>query len=140
VVDATIGLGYPAGYDDGDPVPEEALTDRDRKLLALAHNAAMRRQHEILLDDTMIADLDRVAPDAPVQPSTDLTMRIDAPSPTALAQGRFTLTIVGASRAAGTITGRFLDLFDDEHRQRMSTLYAGKPTSTRDALAVVGRR
>ncbi|MEO3806658.1 lantibiotic dehydratase [Nonomuraea sp. B1E8] len=136
VVDATIGLGYPAGYDDGDRMPEEALTDRDRKLLALAHNAAMRRQREILLDDTVIADLGGVAPDAPVQPSTDLTMRIDAPSPTALAQGRFTLTIVGASRAAGTITGRFLDMFDDEHRQRMSTLYAGVPTGTRDALAV----
>ncbi|NBE99050.1 lantibiotic dehydratase [Nonomuraea sp. KC401] len=137
VVEADIGLGYPAGFDDGDRVPEEAaLTDRDRKLLALAHNAAMRRQREILLDDTMIADLGRVAPDAPVQPSTDLTVRIDAPSTAALAEGRFTLTIVGASRAAGTITGRFLDMFDDEHRQRMSTLYAGMPTSTREALAV----
>ncbi|QFY11517.1 lantibiotic dehydratase [Nonomuraea phyllanthi] len=136
VVDADVGLGYPAGYDSARATEEAALTDRDRKLLALAHNAAMRRQREILLDDDMIADLGGVSPDAPVQPSTELTVRIDAPTAQALAEGRFTLVVSGASRAVGTITGRFLDLFDDEHRQRMSTLYASMPPASRDALAV----
>ncbi|WP_433498859.1 lantibiotic dehydratase [Sphaerimonospora sp. CA-214678] len=137
VVDADTGLGYPAGY-DGTRAPEEAaaLTDRDRKLLALAHNAALRRQREIVLTDDIIADLGGVTSDAPVQPSTDLTVRIDAPSPKALAEGRFTLVVAGASRAAGTITGRFLDLFDNEHRQRMSTVYASLPPGAPDALAV----
>ncbi|WP_346114619.1 lantibiotic dehydratase family protein [Nonomuraea maheshkhaliensis] len=134
VVDADVGLGYPAGYDGARAPAEAALTGRDRKLLALAHNAAMRRQREILLTDDMIADLAGVAPDAPVQPTTEVTVRIDAPTGQALAEGRFTLVISGASRAAGTITGRFLDLFDEEHRQQMSALYANLPPGTRDAL------
>ncbi|MEV7969629.1 lantibiotic dehydratase family protein [Sphaerisporangium sp. NPDC088356] len=104
VVDADIGLGYPAGY-DGAHAPEEViLADRDRKLLAMAHNAALRRQREILLDDDMIADLGGVGPDAPVQPTTELTVRIEAPTPRALAEGRFTLVVVGASRAVGRST------------------------------------
>ncbi|MFG6193393.1 lantibiotic dehydratase [Nonomuraea sp. JJY05] len=136
VVNADIGLGYPPGYDGARAPEETALTDRDRKLLALAHNATMRRQREILLTDDMIADLGGVATDAPVQPSTELTVRIDAPTAEAMAEDRFTLLVSGASRAVGTITGRFLDLFDDEHRQRMSRAYASLPPGTRDALAV----
>ncbi|MEU8196439.1 lantibiotic dehydratase [Microbispora amethystogenes] len=136
VVNVDVGLGYPAGY-DGTGAPEEAaLADRDRKLLVLAHNAALRRQREILLTDDMIAGLGGVTPDAPVQPGTELTVRIDAFSPKALAEGSFTLVVAGASRAVGTTTGRFLDLFDDEHRQRMSTLYASLPPGAPDALAV----
>ncbi|MFC5835343.1 lantibiotic dehydratase [Nonomuraea insulae] len=137
IVDADIGLGYPPGYgDDTHASGRETLTDRDRNLLALAHNAAMRRQREILLDDDMITCLGAAAPDAPVQPTTEVTVRIDAPTGQALAEGRFTLVIVGVSRSAGTITGRFLDLLGDEDRQRMIALYANLPTGTRDALAV----
>ncbi|WP_218038957.1 lantibiotic dehydratase [Acrocarpospora pleiomorpha] len=135
-VDADVGLGYPAGYDDARTPEETVLADRDRKLLALAHNAALRRRREIVLDDDMIADLSGVDPDAPVQPTTELTVRIGASTPRALAEGQFMLAVVGASRAVGTITGRFLDLFDDEHRQRMSRAYTSLPTGTRDALAV----
>ncbi|WP_206067181.1 lantibiotic dehydratase family protein [Nonomuraea composti] len=131
-VDPDIGLGYPVGY-DGAPTSETVmLADRDRKLLALAHNAALRRQREILLGDDMIAELGGVGPDAPVQPTTELTVRVEAATPQALAEGRFTLVVVGASRAVGTITGRFLDLFDDEHLQA----YGSLPTGTRGALAV----
>ncbi|MGV9386232.1 lantibiotic dehydratase [Nonomuraea sp. NPDC003707] len=135
-VDADTGLGYPAGYDGTHASRAETVTDRDRKLLVLAHNAAMRGQREILLDDDMIADLGGVAPGAPVQPTTEVTVRVDAPTAQALAEGRFTLVVAGVSRAAGTTTGRFLDLFDDEHRQRMSTIYTSLPTSAQDALAV----
>ncbi len=137
VVDADIGLGYPDGY-GGDPHASrgDALTDRDRELLVLAHNAAIRSQPEMLLDDDMITSLSTIAPDAPAQPTTELTIQIDAPTAQALAEGHFTLVVAGVSRAAGTTTGRFLDLFDDEHRQRMCTLYANLPTGTHDALAV----
>ncbi|WP_336213623.1 lantibiotic dehydratase family protein, partial [Nonomuraea sp. LPB2021202275-12-8] len=62
VVDADLGLGYPDGYGSEQPPSQDGpLTDRDRKLLVLAHNAALRRQREILLDDGMIADLGGVA-------------------------------------------------------------------------------
>lgn len=130
-VDAGIGLGYPAGY-DGMGSAAGAVTDRDRKLLALACNAATRRQCEIVLDDGMIDDLTVVAADAPVQPTTELTVRIDATTAQALADGHFTLAVTGVSRAAGTTTGRFLDLFDG----RMRTSYPNLPTGTRGALAV----
>ncbi|MFI6705461.1 lantibiotic dehydratase [Nonomuraea sp. NPDC050478] len=137
VVDADTGLGYPAGY-NGEPPTDggEALTDRDRKLLVLAHNAALRRQREILLNDAVIADLGGVSPDAPVQPTTELTVRIGSPSVQALANGDFTLVLTGASRAAGTIAGRFLDLFHDEHRQKMSALFRNLSPGVRDALMV----
>lgn len=135
-VDADTGLGYPAGYDGARPPEDAAFTERDRKLLVLAHNTAIRREHEILLTDDMIADLSVTGPETPVQPTTELTVRIDAPTVQALAQGQFRLAIVGGSRAAGTIAGRFLDLFDDEHRQRMCARYAQLPRGTRDAVAV----
>lgn len=136
VVDADIGLGYPAGYDSGLTPADTALHERDRRLLTLAHSAAMRRQREIVLDDAVIADLGAITPDMPIQASTELTVRIDAPTAQAVAEGRFTLVVTGASRAVGTLTGRFLDLFDEQCRQRMRTVYASLPTGTRDALAV----
>ncbi|WP_055483637.1 lantibiotic dehydratase [Sphaerimonospora mesophila] len=136
VVDADIGLGYPAGYDSAFTSEDAVLTDRDRKLLALAHNAAIRGRREVLLDDDVIADLGTADPDAPVQPTTELTVRIEAITAQALTEGRFTLVVTGTSRSAGTTTGRFLDLFDDEHRQRMGAVYAHLPPGTRDALAV----
>uniref|UniRef100_UPI002AD4C755 lantibiotic dehydratase n=1 Tax=Frankia sp. Cr1 TaxID=3073931 RepID=UPI002AD4C755 len=131
-----IGLGYPAGY-AGSPAPAGVtLTDRDAKLLALAQNAALRREREIVLDETMISDLTVVDKDARIQPTTELTVRVHAASIRSLDEGAFTLAVVGVSRRAGTTTGRFLDLFDAQDRARMSALYAGLPTTNRDALSV----
>ncbi len=135
-IDGDIGLGYPAGYLGASAPAADALTDRDVKLLTLAQKAALRRQREIQLDDTMVADLTVTGPDAPIQPTTELTVRIHASSVRSLAHGEFTLAIVGVSRAAGTTTGRFLDLFNGEDRERMSALYASLPTATRGALPV----
>jgi class I lanthipeptide synthase len=133
-VDADIGLGYPAGYLGATTPAGGALTDRDVKLLTLAQKAALRRQREILLDEAMIAGLAATGPDAHMQPTTELTVRIHASSARSLGQGEFTLTIVGVSRAAGTTTARFLHMFDDEDRERMSGLYASLPTANRGAL------
>lgn len=135
VVDADIGLGYPAGYLGGPVQPARgALTDRDVKLLALAQNTALRQQRTIVLDDAMIADLTAVDPAVPAQPTTELTVRVHALSPQALELGEFTLAIVGVSRTAGTTTGRFLDLLDADDRDRMAAMYANLPTATEGAL------
>ena len=136
-VDADIGLGYPPGY-LGAPAAraDGGLTGRDRTLLALAQKAALSRQHEIVLDDATVADLEATAPHARVQPTTELTVRIHAPSAQALTDGQFTLSVVGVSRAAGTTTGRFLDLFSTGDRQRMCGAYTNLPTATRGALLV----
>jgi thiopeptide-type bacteriocin biosynthesis protein len=131
-VDAGAGLGYPAGFLGGPPVPGGALTDRDVRLLALAQHAALRRQQEVPLDEAIIASLATVSPRARSQPTAEVTVRVHADSPESVCAGRFILAIVGVSRAAGTTIGRFLDMLDPD-RTAMSASYAGLPTATANA-------
>lgn len=130
VVDPDIGLGFPAGFVGAPAEHVAALTDRDAKLLALAQNAAVRHEHEVVLDDALIAELASLSLETPVQPSTELTVRIHATSRRALDDGDFTLSIIGVSRSAGTTSGRFLPLFAETDLDRMRRAYAGLPTAT----------
>ncbi|SEG94749.1 protein-L-isoaspartate(D-aspartate) O-methyltransferase [Actinacidiphila yanglinensis] len=130
-IDPDTGLGYPSGY-LGTPAPAPAaITERDRKLLALAQKAALTGRHEVILDDATVAELAVVDPAAPRQPTTELTVRIHAP---AAEEDGFTLSIVGVSRSAGTTTGRFLDLFEATDRERMAATYAQIPPAHEGAL------
>ncbi|WP_030777608.1 lantibiotic dehydratase [Streptomyces sp. NRRL S-920] len=136
-VDGDSGLGYPAGFLGGPPAaPSSPLDDRDTKLLVLAQNAALRRQHEIVLDDAMVADLAVADPCAPVQPTTEVAARVHASSIQALSDGEFTLSITGVSRAAGTMAGRFLHVLDSGDSERMAHAYRTAATATEDALPV----
>ncbi len=133
------GLGFPAGYRDSrvTPPPRPGLSERDAALLALAQHAALQQTTEIVLDDTMIVDLAvGEASTARAQPHTELRFRVHAPTLDALDRGEFELAITGVSRAAGTTTGRFLDLFDTDDRERMVSTYAGLPTVSENALPV----
>jgi thiopeptide-type bacteriocin biosynthesis protein len=139
LLDVDSGLGFPAGYRDSrlNHPATPGLTERDVALLALAQNAALRQQTDVVLDDTMIANLsagavDKIQP----QPHTELRCRIYAPSTEALSRGEFQLAITGVSRAAGTTTGRFLDLLDAADRDRMFHAYAALPTVSEDAVRV----
>ncbi|MGW1208876.1 lantibiotic dehydratase [Streptomyces sp. NPDC002499] len=135
VLDAIDQLGYPSGYlGSAGASTAPTLTARDSRLLGLAYTAAMRRRHDVRLDDAAIDELAVADPDRPVQPSTEVTVRIHATSVSALEQGEFTLHVVGVARAAGTATGRFLHLFDADDRRRMSDVYAGLPGVQQDAL------
>ncbi|MGC4856429.1 lantibiotic dehydratase [Micromonospora sp. DT4] len=133
-VNADVGLGYPAGYRDASPATPAALTSRDQKLMALAQDAALRRQHQIVLDDAMIRELGGEEPLTRVQPSTELTVTVLARTMQDLDHGDFRLTVVGVSRNAGTTTGRFLDLLDPTDRKRIAGQYATLPTTLRGAL------
>ncbi|WP_326599221.1 lantibiotic dehydratase [Streptomyces sp. NBC_01803] len=136
-VDGDIGLGYPAGFLGAPPAPSgRTPTERDIKLLNLAQNAALRRQHEIALDETTVSDLATPVPDARVQPTTELTVRVHATSPRALDTGDFTLAIVGVSRTAGTTVGRFLNLLDAGDWERMAKTFATAPGTNEGALTV----
>lgn len=139
ILHADAGLGFPAGYRDTrlKPPPVPGLSERDVRLLVLAQNAAMDRSAEVVLDDQAIANL--AVEDfatAQVQPHTELRFRVHAQTPGALDRGEFKLAVAGVSRAAGTTTGRFLDLFDTEDRERLFGTYAGLPTVNEDALPV----
>jgi thiopeptide-type bacteriocin biosynthesis protein len=133
-VDAAAGLGYPAGYLGSAPAEASPMTNRDKALLDLAYTAATRGVREVVLDDVMLAELAAVGPGDPVQPSTELAVRVHAASQRALEQGQFILHVTGVSRMAGATTGRFLSLFDDEDRRRMSALYAAQSGVHRGAL------
>ncbi|MET9812328.1 lantibiotic dehydratase [Streptomyces sp. NPDC006355] len=135
VVDAIDALGYPPGYLGSTYAPAPSpLPDRDGRLIKLAHAAAMQRRLEVALDDAALEELATTDPGHPVQPSTEVTVRIDAASVAALQNGEFTLHVVGVARSAGTTTGRFLSLLDDEDRRRMTTVYAGLPAVHQGAL------
>lgn len=133
-VDPDVGLGLPNGYLGAPPIQTPGLTDRDRRLLAIAQRAALKHQREILLDDATLAELAGGQPAASIQPTTELTVRVHAATMHALQRGEFRLAIVGVSRSAGTTTGRFLDLFESADRERISAQYAALPTATRGAL------
>lgn len=134
-VDADTGLGYPTGYlGSCATASAEALASRDKTLLKLAHTAAVRRRLEVVLDDATIEELAGVGAADPVQPSTELTVRVHAASLEAFGRGEFDLHVVGVSRAAGATTGRFLGLFNDDIRRRMTARYADLSGAHRGAL------
>jgi lantibiotic biosynthesis protein len=131
-VDAGGGLGYPAGYLGSPPAAPGPLTARDEMLLRLASTAAMRGRQEVVIEDALAGELAVVGSGAPVQPSTELTVRIHAASLRALEQGQFTLHVTGVSRAAGATAGRFLAILDGDGRMR--TRYASVSGVHRGAL------
>jgi lantibiotic biosynthesis protein len=92
-----------------------------------AQQGMIRSEQEITLDDAFIAELAAVGPGDPVQPSTELTVRVHAATIPDLDAGRFTLHVLGVSRAAGTATGRFLHLLEDGDQERMRGVYVALP-------------
>ncbi|MET7695672.1 lantibiotic dehydratase [Streptomyces sp. NPDC005483] len=136
VLDAIDVLGYPPGFLGATAAPTASpLPDRVGRLIKLAYTAGMQGRLEIQLDDAAIEDLSTVDPGRPIQPSTELTVRIHAESVAALHQGEFTLNVVGVARSAGATTGRFVYLLDDEDRRRMTEAYGALPAVHRDALS-----
>ncbi|ARQ70646.1 lantibiotic dehydratase [Streptomyces marincola] len=128
-------LGYPPGYRGSTAAPAlSPLPDRDGRLIKLAHAAAVRGRTEIVLDDDALEALATTDQSHPVQPSTEVTVRIEARDATALQRGDFVLHVVGVARSAGATTGRFLDLLPDEERRRMTMVYAELPGVHRDAV------
>lgn len=91
-------------------VPEEAavLDRRDRWLLEQAQSAALDRRREIDADK-LLADLKALRVLSPPA-HTELNLRLESPSPAALDSGRFRIVVLGASRSAVTMAGRFTAL------------------------------
>ncbi|WNV85041.1 lantibiotic dehydratase [Umezawaea sp. Da 62-37] len=138
LVNPDAGLGFPAGYRGSlHPISTATDKDRDTALLRLAHTAALGRTVGIALDDEALTAL-CVDTTAQTQwpPHLELAVRIHAASVDALDRGDFTLIVTGAFRAAGTTSGRFLDLLDPADRDRMTAAYTELPTINHDALRV----
>ncbi|WP_026198135.1 lantibiotic dehydratase [Sciscionella marina] len=127
------GLGYPAGYPGSVlPAPEEAVSERDVKLLAYAWHT-IATGDELVLDDTLIDQLRVGDPHTPlrVPPHVEIGATIHASSPLGIDDGDY-LCSVAPGRAAGTFTARLADLTDNG----LDRLYASLPTCTRGASPV----
>ncbi|MEV6639697.1 lantibiotic dehydratase [Amycolatopsis sp. NPDC051371] len=138
LVNPGIGLGFPAGYRDSlleRPAPR--VTGRDAAVTRLVQLAALDRRVAVALDDAAIAELEAAdVARAQFPPHTELAVRVHAPNRAALDAGEFELVVSGAFRAAGTTTGRFLDLLDTAERSRFIRAYAEVPTVNAAALRV----
>ncbi|MCA2228888.1 lantibiotic dehydratase [Nonomuraea aurantiaca] len=116
LVDPTAGLGFPGHY-DGPPVPAP-LSRRDQRLLALAQQAALDGEREIVLDDAAIEALAADGMDgARPLPYMELVAEVCAPTADALAAGAFTLTVLAVDGTAAGLAGRFTDLLRDSDGQ-----------------------
>lgn len=130
LLDPDTGPGYPATYRGSERTePTAPVSDRDRRLLTLVQTATMAGRDEIALDDPTITALGGDAVGVQAPPHVELFVQVHADSGTALLRGEFTLVVTGAARAAGATTGRFLDLLDEHHQQRLGAAYARVATA-----------
>ncbi|MCG5220592.1 lantibiotic dehydratase [Streptosporangium sp. KLBMP 9127] len=136
LLDPDRGLGYPAGYRGSPFTNDPAPTRRDVTLAAMAHKAALDGYAELVLTEDMVTELETAGGSAAPVPHTELRVRLNAPTPTALDTGAFTLTVACASRHAGTSVGRFLHLLHAADRNRIIEAYRRLPTGTAGAMAV----
>jgi thiopeptide-type bacteriocin biosynthesis protein len=138
VVDPAVGLGFPATYrGSARKIPAPPLSARDRRLIALVQKTAMGGGAEIALNDRMVSDLAGEDSEiGQVPPHVELVVQIHAASTSALERGEFELVVAGAFRAAGSTTGRFLDLLDPADQERFRGVYADVPTLRAEAMPV----
>jgi lantibiotic biosynthesis protein len=132
LVDPVIGLGFPRHFAPDRPGAPE-LSPRDEALLALAQQAALDGDVEVVLDEKRLDGLTAEAQMRPVSP-VDLWVDVRAATTVALDDGDFTLGVYGFGRLAAN-TGRFLDLLDEPDRQQVNALHAELPTGVHGALA-----
>ncbi|MFJ2440770.1 lantibiotic dehydratase [Streptomyces sp. NPDC087658] len=136
VADPDVGLGFPAGYLGGEPEPGEVVSARHRRLLTMAQSAALDGRREIVLDEQTIADLGAADRDTVrVPPHLELCFRLHSRSMDALSRGDFELVVVSASRAVGTMSGRFLGLLEPTQRERAIAELARLAATDPDLLA-----
>lgn len=137
VVDPDVGVGFPAGYLGCEPEPQTVLTVRDQRLLALAQAAAMDGRDEVVLDEGLIASFAVGEQEGmQVPPHLELCFQLHAESSEAVDRGDFDLSVVSASRGAGTTIGRFVGLLEQSDRRRVAKVFAALPGSDSDALPV----
>ncbi|WP_353942811.1 lantibiotic dehydratase [Streptomyces sp. HUAS MG91] len=130
-VDLATGVGLPADYPMSvwTDVPPKVLP-RDEKLAALAMQAAMTGEREIVLTDPDIDELADDEQEGPTAPHVEIGFRIRAADQEALSRGAFTLDVRPAW-TTGTLSGRFATVLGS----RLSDPYRTLPTMTEGALS-----
>ncbi|GLX48991.1 hypothetical protein Shyhy01_19410 [Streptomyces hygroscopicus subsp. hygroscopicus] len=150
LLDPDRGLGAPAGYRHPGSAARQAAPstpgpdDVDALLVALAQEASLRGEREVVLDDTLTRALcgegggaDSGLPAASTLQSFDLLTHLLADSTASLALGDFRLVVLGVRTQAGAYAGRFAPLLPtgpDSHAHLLRTLPAHQPDSVRAQL------
>ncbi|MGH3623816.1 MAG: lantibiotic dehydratase [Sciscionella sp.] len=134
VLDGPSGLGYPAGYPGSVlPQPDDTVTDRDRRLLALAWQA-LADGGRLELTDAMIEWVTEgdLFDERFIQPHLEIAARIQAASLDAVQAGDYRLA-VSPARSAGTLSARFQQVTRDA---MMVDAYRGAPVMHEGAVPV----
>jgi hypothetical protein len=108
LTDPATGLGLPDGFGTASE-PPRPMTLRDRLLLELAGTAAVEGRQSVALNEDMITELEAAAggPARTLAPHFEVCAQVQSSSLDALAKGNFRVRVHTASRAVGTMTGRF---------------------------------
>lgn len=137
VVDADIGLGYPAGYLGTPPSVPGPLRPRDRTLLALAQAAALDGRTEVVLDDSLVAELAPAASEhGVVPPHVELRFQLHGDSGDDLARSAFTVWVPSVSRGVGTLLGRAATVLPPDGQASVREVVADLPAADGGALPV----
>ncbi|WP_232792515.1 lantibiotic dehydratase [Actinacidiphila yeochonensis] len=134
LTDPDVGLGVPAGYRGSVlPRPVLATTPRDEHLLALAQEAALTHRRSVTLTEADVAALS-VGEPIQVPAHVELCFTVLGTCERDLDEGRFALSVVGLSLAAGTTVGRFLSMLPPDELNRRAEMYRTLPTLTAGAV------
>lgn len=133
LTDPMLGLGYPRHFHG--TVPPRPASPRDEVLLRLVHEVTVRGGTELVLDETTVNMIAAAEPGKVIAPSNaDICVDIRASTADDLSAGQFLLGVNGVGRSAAATAGRFLDMFDDEDRDRMLAAYTTIPANTEGGI------
>lgn len=109
-----LGLGFPDGFGTIS-APPRPMSKRDRVLLEVAGAAALESARSVAMTEAMVAEIEAAAggPSTVRAPHMEVCGQIQASSAAALDRGDFRLRIHTASRAGGSMAGRFWHLLPD---------------------------
>jgi thiopeptide-type bacteriocin biosynthesis protein len=140
---ADSGLGLPAGFlGSARERATRQISERDKHLMALVQRAMADGTGEIILTDTIIADLAAAGPaDVTWPPRAEIAAEIHAASRDAIDRGDFTLVVTGTPRPGSSMIGRHLHLLPADARHRLAGTYAAaSPGAVATQLSFAPRR
>ncbi|MEU4028080.1 lantibiotic dehydratase [Streptomyces anulatus] len=132
---ADSGIGFPDGYPGTVPAERRPVSERDEALVRLAQAAVLDGRDEVLLDESVIADLVQGKEPVRLPPHLELAARVHADSAEGLEHGHFQLEVVSVSRGAGVGMGRFLDTLPERERDLIAAELADLPTPDSNTVA-----
>jgi len=135
LTDPIAGLGFPAHFDDTPRhLGEPGITPRDLLLLALAQQAALDGQQEVVLDDAQVSRIAEAQSSRTAACHGEVCADIRASSLAALDDGAFLLGVNGVSRSAIAMSGRFITLLPGSDQAEVMDAVRRLPASVEGAV------